>query len=218
MKVCNLCNIEKDDTLFHKRKDSKDGLRATCKECQYKKQKAYREANKEKIETYQKEYGEKNKEKLSKYIKEYYTNNDDEIKERSRKYHTKNKESIKQRRKVYYDKNSSIFSDKNKEYRTIFSEKIKKHLKTPSSRLSQRIARNKRKSQIVSSNDNTITKHSLNELLIKQNNKCYYCKCTLKSDKHLDHYIPLSKGGVNSINNVVWSCPSCNLSKSAKII
>lgn len=34
MKICGTCNIEKEDGDFHKRKASKDGLAARCKECQ----------------------------------------------------------------------------------------------------------------------------------------------------------------------------------------
>lgn len=34
MKKCNSCNTEKHNSDFHKRKASKDGLAAKCKECQ----------------------------------------------------------------------------------------------------------------------------------------------------------------------------------------
>lgn len=34
MKHCNICNTTKDDSEFHKRKASNDGLAARCKSCQ----------------------------------------------------------------------------------------------------------------------------------------------------------------------------------------
>jgi len=34
MKLCNTCETEKDESLFHKRKASSDGLAARCKTCQ----------------------------------------------------------------------------------------------------------------------------------------------------------------------------------------
>jgi len=40
MKLCRTCNIEREDSEFHKRKASKDGLAAKCKPCQ----KAYDDA------------------------------------------------------------------------------------------------------------------------------------------------------------------------------
>lgn len=36
MKVCGKCNAEKDESLFHKRSASIDGLASCCKECQKK--------------------------------------------------------------------------------------------------------------------------------------------------------------------------------------
>ena len=36
MKVCTKCKIEKPLFLFGKRKDSKDGFRCDCKDCQKK--------------------------------------------------------------------------------------------------------------------------------------------------------------------------------------
>lgn len=40
---------------------------------------------------------------------------------------------------------------------------------------------------------------------------CSYCGSTV--DLHMDHLIPKRKGGSDSSDNIVWSCPSCNSSK-----
>jgi ribosomal protein S27AE len=40
MKLCRTCNTEKDDSGFHRRKASPDGLAARCKKCQSKYDKA----------------------------------------------------------------------------------------------------------------------------------------------------------------------------------
>ncbi len=46
---------------------------------------------------------------------------------------------------------------------------------------------------------------------------CYWCGISLKNTKsHIDHYIPLSKGGLHTLSNLVVSCSKCNLEKSAK--
>ena len=37
-----------------------------------------------------------------------------------------------------------------------------------------------------------------------------------KKDYHIDHIMPLSKGGRHTISNLVVSCPTCNLQKNAK--
>ena len=67
-------------------------------------------------------------------------------------------------------------------------------------------------------NDNSITIDKLEQLKQSQNNCCAYCNTPLQYDLpravHLDHVIPLSKNGTHTIDNVVWACQTCNLTKS----
>lgn len=49
-----------------------------------------------------------------------------------------------------------------------------------------------------------------------QNGLCWWCEKSL-SRYHVDHVIPLSRGGSNDPQNLVISCPSCNDSKGAKL-
>ncbi len=51
-----------------------------------------------------------------------------------------------------------------------------------------------------------------------QKGKCYYCKAKVGKKYHVDHVIPLSKGGSNTPENLVIACPACNVRKSNKII
>ena len=58
-----------------------------------------------------------------------------------------------------------------------------------------------------------------NQLLkLQQNAKvCYWCGINLKGKAtHIDHYIPISKGGEHTLSNLVASCDKCNLIKHAK--
>ena len=45
---------------------------------------------------------------------------------------------------------------------------------------------------------------------------CSYCKCDCISNYHIDHVIPLSKGGEHAISNLTIACPFCNISKGNK--
>lgn len=46
--------------------------------------------------------------------------------------------------------------------------------------------------------------------------RCYWChKPTTRKDRHLDHVVPLSRGGTDSVGNLCVSCPTCNLRKNA---
>lgn len=47
---------------------------------------------------------------------------------------------------------------------------------------------------------------------------CYWCgKNTRRGHRHVDHVMPLSKGGVHSVANLAISCPKCNESKKDKL-
>lgn len=55
------------------------------------------------------------------------------------------------------------------------------------------------------------------ELLQKgQGNRCWYCGADLTDGYHIDHFVPLSKGGTNEPGNLRLACPNCNLKKSNK--
>lgn len=67
MKTCIKCNIAKDPELFPKRKESKDGRRGHCRECEKKRKKEYRENNPDSIRI----YVLKNKDKIRVYQNEF---------------------------------------------------------------------------------------------------------------------------------------------------
>ena len=57
-------------------------------------------------------------------------------------------------------------------------------------------------------------------ILNKSNNKCCHCGQLISFDKKkgynqatVEHFVPLSKGGTNSIKNLIALCPSCNREK-----
>ena len=50
-----------------------------------------------------------------------------------------------------------------------------------------------------------------------QKGNCWWCGKECSSDYHVDHRIPLSKGGKNTAGNMVISCPTCNFKKGNKL-
>lgn len=51
----------------------------------------------------------------------------------------------------------------------------------------------------------------------KQDGLCYWCMEELSDKFHRDHYLPIAKGGTNYPDNIVLSCPHCNLSRGSKM-
>jgi len=53
---------------------------------------------------------------------------------------------------------------------------------------------------------------NINEIFERDGNICCYCKDT-KGPFHIDHMIPLSRGGLNALDNLTVACKTCNLRK-----
>ena len=53
-------------------------------------------------------------------------------------------------------------------------------------------------------------------LMMFQKKKCCYCKTSISSEYHVDHIVPLSKGGRSDLRNIQLLCPRCNLRKTNK--
>ena len=58
----------------------------------------------------------------------------------------------------------------------------------------------------------------IGRLLNRQLGKCAYCPKDIRSRYHIDHIVPLSRGGVHSIGNIALACPSCNCSKKNQFL
>lgn len=60
------------------------------------------------------------------------------------------------------------------------------------------------------------------QLWLYQRGRCYYCQAPISEPFqsprtfHLDHVIPLSRGGEHCVSNVVLACCACNLNKGTK--
>lgn len=52
------------------------------------------------------------------------------------------------------------------------------------------------------------------KMLVLQDGKCAYCGVLLGDDFHVDHRMPVSRGGSDEIENLCCACPPCNLRKS----
>ena len=122
MKVCRICNIEKELINFYKRKNSKDGYRNECKECCNLKSKLYSERNKSKVKEIKYRYYKNNKDIVIERSKLWSIENSEKRKEHIKKYY--NKEEIKLKNKEKYINNKDYFSNKNKEYKSNNKEKI----------------------------------------------------------------------------------------------
>lgn len=203
-KKCPKCGEIKEIEEFYKNNSRKDGFSSYCKICSN--------------ENHSK-YVEDNKEKLREYDKKQYWKSPDKHRENRRKSNIVNTESIKEKREIYYKNNKDMILQKNHEYynknKAYVNLRNKKYYCNNKDKFIFKARERKNKLREVS--DGSITEKSLYKIYELQKHKCAYCDCNLEeSGKHLDHIIPISKGGSHTLNNVHYVCPTCNLSKNNK--
>lgn len=200
-KICCTCKIEKDS--FYNNKLSKDKLSAQCKDCskKYRKEhkgKKYPSSTKE----YRIEYISKNLNHINNTRRIRYSKNKPKYLEQNKINYSKHRDKRRASQSKYYYDNLNYYKERNKKYRNDNKEAT--------------LLRNrKRQKKIIAAN---ITQKDINNLLLKFENKCFYCFCDIKrgNNLHLDHKIPLCRGGEHNINNIVPSCKTCNLRKGRK--
>lgn len=64
--------------------------------------------------------------------------------------------------------------------------------------------------------EGTHTADDLIAIRSQQRGRCAYCRVKLGRGAHLDHIVPLARGGTNWPRNLQWLCEPCNLSKGGK--
>lgn len=162
--------------------------------------------NKEKIIANVNAYRKKNREAIRKKARNKYAT-DEDLKEKSKQYQKEyrknNKDKINAYHRKYY---TTVGREKHNETKRRWS-------KTPKGKLKEQRSSYKRRSILKEVGNHTV--EEWNNIVKLHSNKCALCKEEKKLTK--DHIIPLSKGGVNTIDNLQPLCRGCNARKGNKL-
>lgn len=175
--------------------------------------------HKEHSRKYHHEYTVKNLERERKYRNERLKN-DPAYRENKNAVHRKwealNREKLRQR----YRDNRDVQTSKSREYyqkhKLRISEHKKEYRKKNSARINHLVAKRAAKMKGPVKHSELI--RAIYMLASSSEKKtCYYCQKDFTCPVHVDHVIPLAKGGPHSIENLCLACPKCNVTKNAKL-
>lgn len=184
-KKCKTCQVIKTTLEFYSHKQTRDKLDTICKPCK-----------KEAAVAWARKNPERNRDKT----KAYNQRHPERRKETNRKYYESNKQIVKDRINAWVEKNP----DKIREY--------------------GRIHANRRRARKLENGTEPYTEKQVLELYGKL---CHICesKINLSAPRkvgtkgwekglHIDHIVPISKGGSDTLDNVRPTHALCNLKKS----
>lgn len=193
-KICTRCKTELPATIEHYGVSIKGklGLKSVCKPCTRDIGNAYYATHTEQ----RKIYKEANKEKISEKNKQYRLNH---VKERN-DYLKGNKIKLSEKQQEYYQTHQKHLISAAVKWKQAHPEKARL---------------NEQKRNAVKRNlPHTLTTEEWEVIKKNFSNKC--CYCGKDGPLKQDHFVPLSKGGEYTRNNIVPACQSCNSSKGAK--
>ena len=230
LKRCSKCGETKPIGLFPLSKQAKDGHKPHCKACNSAYQREYAKTHKAQRRAYDAIWREKNHESELKRFAEYRERNRDHVRALGRaKYHANKEQAAEYRnrpevkaRKMAYDKarywaNPEYSRYIRRQYRIKYPERVAESDKRKRADRVRRlpIERNMRALRAGAPGKHTAEDIALQ--LKSQKGRCWWCGKPISGKYHVDHRIPLARGGSNDPGNLVISCPTCNLRKHDKL-
>lgn len=196
-KACKNCEQIQPLEAFPKHKQCLDGHANVCKKCKLAKEKIRKAANPDFYKAKAAANRKANHKKRMDYQRNWRLKNLEKYRESARKLYWENPEKYRERRKQYSINHPEIDRANNRK------RKAKLH-------------------QVVSE------PYTTDEVLLRYGSDCYLCNEPIDLDAprwtaligwerglHLDHVIPLSKNGANTIDNVRPTHGLCNIKKQA---
>ncbi len=221
--VCRSCVSLRNKNLLQADREQRRAYQQTNKERLAAYHKEYHQAHKDKWKTYCQTYRQSHKEQVLERGKEYYQTHKEQESVRGKKYYQTHKEQVLKRTgiyqrinidqtrgygRTYYHKQRAIDGGKrDRQYARIYRQTHFEWVR----------ANNHRRRAYERNNGGTHVSADIQQQYKNQRGKCYYCKKKVGKTYHVDHVIPLSKGGSNGPENIVIACPRCNLRKNANI-
>jgi 5-methylcytosine-specific restriction endonuclease McrA len=130
----------------------------------------------------------------------YYIQNQERLREKVSKWRRDNPELAKQVLRRFYAANREKMNEWNRQWYEANWDKKREY-------------RNRRRARKLAS-AGSHTAEDLAEIFRAQGGKCAYCTSVLgKRFRHVDHIVPLSKGGTDDRKNLQFLCGRCNNKK-----
>lgn len=203
-KVCTKCHVELPATseCFRPRKKGQIALKSLCRNCERLYTSKYRQQNPDKVKFAQKRWYSKNEEynrlrRAKRYIE--HGENDRAV---HKKWCEDHRDHLLEYDRKRYAENKEYFAEMARRWRAQNHEQAR----------AIRQAYRARTINALGSH----TAEDIAQMYEDQEGLCAYCETPLLGSYHVDHIIPLIRGGSNDPDNLAITCPPCNNRKHDK--
>jgi 5-methylcytosine-specific restriction endonuclease McrA len=219
--------VEKELELFDKRLSSKDGYRSECKACRSKEKKEWYKNNSESVRKrtrkWSREHPEKKKMMNRQYHKEHPPDKD-KARAAMANYRKRHPEKTREGPRKWRLENPDKSKASMRNWRSNNPEKAKEATKNWRQKHPENNKATKHNRRMRERNSGKLAAATI-QMVYEDNIKkfgtltCYLCMRPVPFGKdHLEHKIPLSRGGNNDYDNLAIACQRCNCSKQNKTL
>lgn len=200
-RVCSKCGEAKPLNQFEKDNRVPSGRGTRCRVCVREYARQWRNTNRDAYNAYFKSYYQQHKDEHAEDTSRWYRANKSKVRAAGRRRYAVNPDPLKEKRQRQY-------------WAKPDRERANARRWRKANPIAHRAHEAHRRALKLHSNGK-YTPADVQRLLETQAGLCHWCQ-SLLDVYHVDHVVPLSRGGSNSAENIALACPSCNLRKKDK--
>jgi len=227
-KLCTKCATTKLLDAFAKDSSKRDGHASICKACKSAYMETYNRGHAEEKKQQSKEYRKEHAAEIKQYRKEYRARHVDERNQYNRQYYRDHPEVQKVRMKAYYIEHVAEYKQRCARYYINHADKYKQYYQRHAEERKQYAAQYRRdhpeasrayKLKRRAAGVGRISGEVIRRIVSESESICPYCGGHIPEGKgHIDHMVPVSRGGTSDRSNLAYVCAGCNLRKGAKTV
>lgn len=219
-KRCVTCQQEylASPRYFARNKSYRDGLSGCCKSCHSAYIRLYDQEHQESNKLYRHEYYMSHREQARVATRRYRLKYPEKKRLYDHRYRLKHIDELRAKSHLYAQQNAARINAQARLWQKTHRERarnINRSWRQRHPEQSEAHNRNRRSRKL--SAEGSHTPDDILAQLKRQKKRCYYCGEKLNGKYHVDHVVPLSRGGSNGPDNLVIACPHCNCSKNDKL-
>ncbi len=220
LKTCTKCKQNKPATpeFFNRDSGQTSGLRPDCKECRAAYSRRYFEANRDKILAQNKVWQEANPERYNASIRRWQEANPDKVKAAHQRTVAKHRGQINAQSRAYRWAHIEEMREYDRQYSKANREKKRNDQRRYREQDPNRYRAYCHNYRAQKGNGGKgVSAEDIKSQYDTQSGRCFWCSLLVGDSYHVDHVIPLSRGGLHQPDNIVIACPSCNMRKHDKL-
>lgn len=165
---------------------------------------------------------EERRQKRNKYAREWHQKNKVRINAARRQRYTEDEEyrqKMLDNARTQFQNNRERCLETNRKWAKENPEKVRSYKRNYWLKNREKWRAYKRRWRALKQNSGgSHTDKDIELLFVSQEGLCAYCSVELGDSWHVDHMMPLSRGGTDDPVNLALACAPCNLSKGSKTV